>query len=550
MFHSMSTRARRAKVGEYIFDQLHRLGVRHTFGIPGDFALALYDPLERSKLTPVVVTHEPSAGFAADAYSRVTGLGVAVITYSVGGLNMLNSVGCAYAEKSPLVVVSGAPGLRERRQHELLHHKVRTYETQFRVYQEVTGYATVINNPLTACEQIQTALHTCVTRKRPVYIEVPRDMVNQQIEVFAPQFPPEKLDRGALREAVAEAVEMLNAAKRPVLMAGVETARYGLQRETIRLAERLAVPVTATALDKSAFPERHPQYIGVYDGAIGNPDVRRAVEDADCLVMLGTFLSDMNLGIYTAHLDTDRTIYATAERIQIKHHQYSNVGLGHFVQALLRARRLRSHKFRASDKFASLLKPTNQSRITVVDMFCEIDQFLEEDTIVVTDVGDCLFGALELRTKKRTAFLAPANYATMGFAVPGAIGAALAAPHRRVLAIVGDGGFQMTGMEVITAKKLGVNPIFVVMNNGEFITLKFMAPQLKSVDIPRVDYAGFANLFGGRGYAVHTRAEFRKALREARGESTFSILDVRLAPDDVSPIVSRLSQALGKRLKG
>src|ERR1051326_1329418 len=118
----------KAKVGEYIFDELHKLGVRHTFGIPGDFALALYDPLERSKLEPIVVTHEPSAGFAADAYSRIRGLGAAVVTYSVGGLNMLNSVGCAYAEKSPLVVVSGSPGLRGRRKPALLHHKVRTYE--------------------------------------------------------------------------------------------------------------------------------------------------------------------------------------------------------------------------------------------------------------------------------------------------------------------------------------------------------------------------------------------------------------------------------------
>lgn len=540
----------KAKVGEYIFDELHKLGVRHTFGIPGDFALALYEPLEKSKLKPIVVTHEPAAGFAADAYSRITGLGVAVITYSVGGLNMLNSVGCAYAEKSPLVVVSGAPGLRERRQHELLHHKVRTYETQYRVYEEVTGYATVINNPLTACQQIQTALHTCVMRKRPVYIEVPRDMVNQEIELTQPEFPPEKLDRGALREAVAEAVEMLNAAKRPVMLAGVETARYGLQAETIRLAERLALPVTSTALDKSAFPERHPQYIGVYDGAIGNPDVRRAVENADCLLMLGTFLSDMNLGIYTAHLDTTRTIYATAEKIQIKHHEYSNVGFRTFLQALLKARGLKSHRFKASDKFASLLKPTTSSHIKVVDMLYEIDQFLGDDTIVVTDVGDCLFGALELRTSKRTAFLSPANYATMGFGVPGAIGAAIAAPKRQVLALIGDGGFQMTGMEVLTAKKLGVKPIFVVMNNGEFITLKFMAPHLKSNDIPRVDYAGFAKLFGGHGYQIHTREEFRSALRDAKTRRNFSILDVRLAPDDVSPIVNRLSQALGKRLKG
>ena len=132
------------QLAPHIFELLYQQGLQHAFGIPGDFALTLYDALTASKIEPIVMTHEPCVGFAADAYSRICGLGLAVITYGVGGLNMVNAVAGAYAEKSPLVVLSGAPGVKERQLHQLLHHKVKAFDTQRRVYEEITGYATIL----------------------------------------------------------------------------------------------------------------------------------------------------------------------------------------------------------------------------------------------------------------------------------------------------------------------------------------------------------------------------------------------------------------------
>jgi indolepyruvate decarboxylase len=114
------------RVGEYLFQRVKELGVRHTFGIPGDFVLPLYQLLERSAIQPIVVTHEPSAGFAADAYARLQGLGVALVIFGAGALNMVNAVAQAYAERSPVLVMSGAPEIRDRRLDALVHHKVRT----------------------------------------------------------------------------------------------------------------------------------------------------------------------------------------------------------------------------------------------------------------------------------------------------------------------------------------------------------------------------------------------------------------------------------------
>jgi len=146
------------RVGEYLFHRLKALGVRHTFGIPGDFVLPLYQALERTPIQPIVVTHEPSAGFAADAYARIKGLGVALVTYGAGALNMVNATAQAYAERSPVLVVSGAPEIHDRRLDALVHHKVRTFESQLIVYREITCAAAALNDPRTALEEIDRVL--------------------------------------------------------------------------------------------------------------------------------------------------------------------------------------------------------------------------------------------------------------------------------------------------------------------------------------------------------------------------------------------------------
>src|SRR3954470_4882247 len=170
-------------LGQFLFEYLHRRGVRHSFGVPGDFALPTFAWLDKSPIQSITMTHEPSAGFAADAYSRLNGIGLVCVTYCVGGLNVLNSIAGAYAEKSPVVVVSGSPGKAEREKDPLLHHKVKTFETQRRVYDEVTVASTVLLDEQTAASEIIRVVNAAIQHKRPVYIEVPYDMVDKQIPI-------------------------------------------------------------------------------------------------------------------------------------------------------------------------------------------------------------------------------------------------------------------------------------------------------------------------------------------------------------------------------
>src|SRR3954447_19857630 len=171
------TSAKPATIGDYLIERLYALGVRHVFGIPGDYVLGFYDSLSKSKLQLVNTCDEQGAGFAADAYARVRGLGVVCITYCVGGLKVANTTAEAFAEKSPVVVISGAPGIKEREKNPLLHHKVREFDTQKKVFEQLTIASTVLSDPQTAFQEIDRVLHACLRFKRPVYIELPRDMV-------------------------------------------------------------------------------------------------------------------------------------------------------------------------------------------------------------------------------------------------------------------------------------------------------------------------------------------------------------------------------------
>jgi len=165
-------------IGEYLIQRLYAYGVRHVFGIPGDYVLTFYDQLAKSKLRTINTCDEQGAGFAADAYARIRGLGAVCVTYCVGGLKVANTTAEAFAEKSPVVIISGAPGMKEREKNPLLHHKVKEFDTQKKVFEQLTVASTVLTDPQTAFQEIDRVLHAALRFKRPVYIEIPRDLVN------------------------------------------------------------------------------------------------------------------------------------------------------------------------------------------------------------------------------------------------------------------------------------------------------------------------------------------------------------------------------------
>jgi indolepyruvate decarboxylase len=541
-------------IGQYLIRRLQDYGIRDVFGIPGDYILAFYGLLEKSPLRVVGCTREDNAGFAADAYARIHGMGCVVVTYCVGGLSVCNSIAGAYAEKSPVVVISGAPGLSERINNPLLHHKVRDFHTQIEVFEKLCIAGTELEDPVIAFREIDRVLDAAARFKRPVYIELPRDMVDVVPHIAHAYHPAAtEADPQVLAEAVDEAAALLAQAQRPLILAGVEIHRFGLQDKVLALSDKHRLPIAATILGKSVVPERHPRYIGLYEGAMGHEEVTQFVEESDCVLLLGAFMTDLNLGIFTAKLDPARCIYVTSEQLRIRHHHYHQVPLGDFLDQLARREfkvqerpipaELRPHKtpFR--------LEP--DAPLTIRRLIARLDQQIDAHTIVIADIGDSLFAASELTIPEQTDFLSPAYYTSMGFSVPAALGALTARPDARVLVIVGDGAFQMTGMELSTIVRHGYSPIVVVLDNRGYGTERFLhSGDWQFNDIHPWKYHQLpALLGGGTGYEVRTEGEFDAALNQAwNDQSGPSLIQAHIPVGDASDALRRLTERLSKRV--
>jgi len=543
---------KQTRVSEYLIERLYDLGVRHVFGVPGDYALSFFKELEKSGLELINTCDEQGAGFAADAYARVKGLGVVCITYGVGGLKVANTTAQAFAEKSPVVVISGAPGIKERVKNPLLHHKVREFDTQLKVFRELTVDSVLIHDPETAAPEIDRVLESAVRYKRPVYIELPRDVVSLPVKPHKPaRRAPLESEADTLKEALGEAVAIINKSKKPVIIAGVEIHRFGLQEKLLELLDKTNIPLATTILGKSVISETHPLCMGVYEGAMGRESVRKFVESSDCMILLGTFMTDVNLGIYTANIDRSHSICATSEGIAIRHHTYEDISIHDFIDGLLKGGIGRRKTVKIPNPpLPKRPKPVKGKKISVGYVFRTLNSYLDEKTVVIADPGDAMLGALDMVIQMETEFLCPAYYCSLGFAVPASLGVQAARPDLRPLVLVGDGAFQMTGMELSTIARFGQNPIVVVFNNEGYGTERPMIDGAFN-DIHPWRHSRIPGILNsGVGFDINTEDELQNALAAAvKDTNNYYILDVHLDKADRSEAHKRLTTALSKRVR-
>ena len=535
-------------VGGALIEALHAHGAREIFGIPGDFALPFFDAIERMPLLPLyTLSNEPSLGFAADACARMRGApAVVAVTYGAGALNVVNPIACAYAEKSPVVVISGAPGRAARASGLLVHHEARRPESQFNIYSEITCDQARLDDPATAAASIARVLSSARRRARPVYLELPSDVVDAPSASVTPR-PTIAPDAEALEACAKEILERLAQAKQPVLMVGVEVRRFGLEERVARLARTLRIPVVTSFLGRGLLTDTDAPLVGTYLGLAGDPEVSALVEESDGLFLLGEILSDTNFGVSRGRIDMRHTIQALDTHVTVSHHTYPDIPLDALVAALERIARPLASAKRVESRSPPRAMPHDEAPIVPLDVAAAINDLMETHGRfpVAADIGDCLFTAMDL---VHTDHVAPGYYATMGFAVPAAIGIQVAT-GRRPLAIVGDGAFQMTGMELGHCRRYGLDPIVVVMNNASWGMLSAFRPDARYTDIGEWDFAALANALGGHGHRVTTRAQLAHALDEAaKNRGVFQLIDVRIARDALSPKMRRFAAAMsGKR---
>ena len=532
-------------ISEALLHALKAHGAREIFGIPGDYALPFFKVIEETSILPLyTLSHEPAIGFAADAAARIhSGLGVAAVTYGAGALNMVNPIAAAFAEKSPVVVISGAPGKGETQRGLLLHHQAKSLDSQYRIYQEITCAQTRLDDALRAPEEIARVLRACMSSSRPVYIELPRDMVSvpcaQVVAAAEPAF-----DAEALIACAGEILARLRSARSPVLMIGVEVRRFGLEDKVAELARRLGLPVVTSLLGRGLLANTDAPLLGTYIGVAGLPAITDLVENSDALFLLGVIVSDTNLGVSAMHIDLRMSIQALDRHVIIGHHVYPGIPLGPLVDALLGqlpAQAATAQRHEAAVYPRGL--PADAAPVRPLDIATAINDLMDAHgkMPIATDIGDCMFLAMDV---EHTALVAPGYYATMGFGVPAGLGLQ-AATGQRPLIIVGDGAFQMTGWELGNCRRHGWDPIVLLVNNASWEMLRAFQPESKFNDLDDWHFAEAAAALGGEGVRVHTRAELAQALAAAqRRRGKFQMIEVMVARGAMSPTLARFVEGV------
>lgn len=542
----------RPNISEYLIQKIYENGARHVFGVPGDYVLNFYARLEKSPLQVINTCDEQGAGFAADAYGRMHGLGVVCVTYNVGGLKVLNPAAGAFAERSPLLVIAGAPGWQERQKFPLLHHKVKEYDDQLTMFGHITVASTDLKDPSTAYQEIDRVISEIITQKRPGYIELPRDMLDIIPDAEIPPLRQEKsdFDITIYHDTIEAIIAAINAAEQPVIMAGGGIIQYNLVHALEIFAEKTNIPIVSSILGKSAIDERNSHYLGVYAGIIGDDDIRRYVESSDCIILLGVLLTDVDMGANTAVMNPDVLITLSDDCCLIGRQSFPGPGLM-FLPEIIQ-RKLTVHETSGCptpvrDKMAAFTPGDTQ--VTTESLVLALNSVIDEKTVLITEVGDAVMMSLDITIKRPGGFMSPAYYSSLGFSVPAGIGVQAAYPDLRPLVLSGDGAFQMTGMEISTAGRNHMNPIVIVLNNSGFGTERPMIDGSFN-DVAPWKYHRIPEITGcGKGYLIKTNNELAVALKEAYDSKEFSILEVILDMHDISPQLRRLCERFSQGVK-
>ena len=528
-------------LGLALLEALRDHGAHELFGIPGDFVLPFFKVIEESGVLPFyTLSHEPAVGFAADAAARFHGgISVAVATWGAGAFNLVNAVAGAYAERVPVVVISGAPGLHERSSGWRLHHMSREIDTQTRIFREITCDAAVLDDPARAPADVARVLRSARERSLPVYLELPRDLVSAPCAAI-PVLPPSPVLDAALEEVASEIIGRLRTARSPCILVDIEVRRYGVEAKVAQLATRLGIPVVSTFMGRGLLSGHAGVVRGTYMGAAGQAAVTQLVEGSDGLLLLGVILSDTNFAVSERKIDMRGSMLAIDREVLIGHHVYRDIPMDRLVDALLAHAAGRDaappHSF-PPERFPSRL-PADEAAIAPSDVAAAINDLFEAHgpLPIAADMGDCLFTAMEVRN---TDLVAPGYYAGMGYGVPAGLGGCVASGARPLI-LVGDGAFQMTGFELGNCPRYGWDPIVLVFNNASWEMLRVFQPESRFNDLDDWHFAELARPMGGDGVRVQTRAELVAALARAYAtRGRFQLIEVMLPRGQTSDTLAR-----------
>lgn len=518
-----------SNVADYITTRLAELGVARLFGVPGVTCDAIFEAAVKSSIQPITCSSDLEAGYAADGYARIKGLGAVAVSYGVGTLSLLNAIAGAYAERSSVVVLNGGPSALNiasmRRFSTLFSHSLGREDTDLSAFGLVTAHAGRVARVSEIPRHVDTALQMAVTRRRPVYIEIAKDIWYEECAHPAAPLDLALASTGKERGVAERITDMLSAARSPVAIVGIEVQRYGLASEVHRWLQLTGIPWVTTLLSKSTIDEQASGFVGVFDGPNAAPHVRAAMDGADFVLALGCVLGSGFAGFARASF-TKMFVVADGWATEAVSSPVQ-VDLGTLVTELLeRPMSARNSNQRPVDTAIETTDVAGDCALTHDEVMACINTFLDPSFIVVSDIFLGLYPSSEIRVKGPDSFVCNAVWASIGHSLGAAVGIGLA-DSRRPLVICGDGGFQMTVQALSTLSKYNIRAIVLIIDNGLYGIEQFLVDRkffdtsdhkpIPYLLLNRWNYAQIAASMGvGTARTVGTVAKLLEALEDAR----------------------------------
>jgi indolepyruvate decarboxylase len=549
-------------VVDYVVRRLAALGIKHVFGVPGDFAFPIDIAIEEfDGLAWVNCSNELNAAYSADGYARINGAAILSTTYNVGEAAALAGVMGCKAERVPVFHLVGAPSRRMARTRRHMHHSYGDGNLdQFRSYSEVSACASAYLTPQNTIPEMERVVFEALSQRMPAYIQIPTDQAMMPVVGTAvhgvplAEAPTFSSNAQELDAALATITARLATAQSPVILAAFTIARYQLQSDLEVLLAATGIPFATTGMSKGLLPESHPLYLGQYNGESSLGDVRKIVEGADLVLDLGGVVySDSETGGYSAHLDSSKVVTVFPDHIEIGsvaqtggrgEATYGPVHLKDVLQALTKqAPTFTPPAFsRPASPFPALSAPGDP--VTDVSLFSRLEQFLEPGDTLVADTGTCDTAATAMLLPDGVQFQHAQLWGCIGWGTAAALGVALADPARRVILVQGDGGHQLTANHIGTMGQYGINPIIVLLNNGIFGIEETVLGNNNPAKIRNFDklapwrYHKLPEAMGCRDWyctSTQTNEEFNAALEKARKHPGAAYIEVLLGCQKLVP---------------
>jgi acetolactate synthase-1/2/3 large subunit len=540
---------------EILCETLTRLGVRHIFGYPGGAILPVYDALGKSKLHHILVRHEQGATHMADGYARATGgVGVAMATSGPGATNMVTGIATAMLDSSPVVCITGQVSSK------LLGSDAFQEVDITGITMPITKYNVVVSKAEDIARTLREAFHIANSgRPGPVLVDITKDAQQASAEfdwdAAVPKLPPKRVRDNHDQAEFDRAVELLNTAKRPVILAGRGIMLSGAMRQFEEFVHTSNIPVAMTLLGIGCFPASDPMNLGMM-GMHGEAWVNTAIQEADLLIAVGMRFDDRVTGDLRTYARNARKIHIEVDRAEINKNVKVDAALvgdaGETLAKLLPHIDERNHgawlghikELKGDSAVRDIQSLPDSGHLYAAHVINDLWKVTKGDAIVVTDVGQHqMWEAQYYHHDEPRTLITSGGLGTMGFALPAAIGAKFARPDAEVWVLVGDGGFQMTSCELATIVQEKINIKIAIINNGYLGMVRqwqefFYDKRYVATPLVAPDFAALANAYGIRGERVTSRKEVVPTIESARNTDGPVLLDFRVEQEDsVYPMV-------------